>query len=742
MNGVYPLRIRILLPAFFLGISSLALYEASAARVGLILVCFGFCWGLDQALRTRVKGLAESTRRIAAGNLEARPTLSPGDDLAEVSEGIGRLASELGRQTIALRESESFSAAILHSLKENIAIIDMQGDIIVVNDAWMQFARDNDAPQWTEKGNANYLRICREASQRGDASATEALGGIESVLGGARSHFTLEYPCHSEHVKRWFLMSVSPLRTATGGAVIIHSDITLRKKAEAALQTNKARLGGIIESAMDAIISIDEQHRILLFNAAAEKMFGFSSTEMIGEPLSRLLPERVRAAHDDYIRQFGETGTTTRSMGALNAVSGLRRNGEEFPIEASISQILAGGEKLFTVIMRDITARRSLEQQFFRAQRMESLGALASGIAHDLNNVLSPITMGVQMLQMKHADEFSQKMLGVMAGNADRGAGMIKQILSFARGTGGQRLPLQTRHLIKEIIKLIRETFPKEITIQQDLGEDLWPVEGDPTRLHQVLMNLCVNARDAMPDGGTMVIRVNNTVIDEALAGTIPEAMTGNYLMISIRDSGPGIPGEIIDRIFEPFFTTKELDKGTGLGLATSHGIIKAHGGFITVESEIGNGADFRIYLPAQARMKVERNREARHKTPVGHGELILVVDDEASIREMTRSALEAFGYRVLTAADGLEAVDQIAAHINEVQLVLTDMMMPRMDGPTLIRTLRKMNPQLTILGSSGLCEEGKADEVRRLGVECILSKPYDADTLLNTVAIVIRGKE
>jgi PAS domain S-box-containing protein len=636
-----------------------------------------------------------------------------------------------------------------------------------------------------------------------------------------------------------------------------------RKQAQAALLTNEARMAGIIDSAMDAIISVDERHRIVLFNTAAEKMFAYSTEEMIGEPLSRLIPESFRAAHDEHIRRFGETGVTARVMGVLTAVSGLRRDGDVFPIEASISQIEAGGEKLFTVIMRDITARRlaaeqlneqaallnhareaiaavdttghilfwnrgaerlygwktedvmgrnidaqvfhenlaqrdearrvlfekgewtgelhqftkdgreitveshctlvrdpdgrhkstliintditekkKLEQQFLRAQRMESLGTLAGGIAHDLNNVLSPITMGVQMLQMKHSDEFSRKMLGVMAANAERGAAMIKQILSFVRGAGGERIPLQPQHLVKEVVKMMRETFPKEIEIKQQLGENLCPVEGDPTELHQVLMNLCVNARDAMPRGGVLSIRIENQAIDELSARMWPQARAGNYVAITVADTGDGISAEHLDRIFEPFFTTKEQGKGTGLGLATVHGIVKAHGGFIDVYSEVGRGTQFNIYLPAQAGLRPAEAEAAPRDTPVGDGELILVVDDEASIREMTRSALEAFGYRVLAAGDGAEAVNLYAQHSDEVQLVLTDMMMPVMDGLAMIRALQRINPRVAVIGSSGLAESGKADEARQLGVERILSKPYNAETLLKTVAQAIRKNE
>ncbi len=643
----------------------------------------------------------------------------------------------------------------------------------------------------------------------------------------------------------------------------VASDITERKRAELAMLEVKARTASIVDSAMDSIISVNEEQLIVLFNPAAEKMFGYSAAEMMGQPLERLLPTSARAAHAEYIRRFGTAGTTSRAMGALGAISGVRKNGEEFPAEAAISQMDVDGQKLYTVILRDITRRKEaekrlieqaallnhareaiivvdissntlfwntgaerlygwtaeemigrnvatelfreqqepretargvlmekgewagefqqytkdgrkiivesrlalvrdeagepksiliinaditekkkLEQQFFRAQRMESLGTLAGGIAHDLNNVLSPIAMGVQMLQMKHADEFSRKMLNVMGANAERGAAMIKQILSFARGGGGERIPLQLQHLVKDAIKLMIETFPKEIEIKQKFDQELWLVEGDSTQLHQVLMNLCVNARDAMPHGGTLSISVENQPIDELSARMWPEAKAGNYVALTVADTGEGIPAEHLDRIFDPFFTTKEPGKGTGLGLATVAGIVKAHGGFINVYSELGRGAQFKIYLPAQITLQIAHSETVERGIPAGEGELILVVDDEASIREMTRSVLEAFGYRVLSAADGAEAIGVYAQHPDEVKLVLTDMMMPLMDGLSMIRALLHINPQIKVILSSGLAEERKVAEARQLGIEHFLSKPYNTETLLKTVAQAIRKAE
>jgi CheY-like chemotaxis protein len=326
-------------------------------------------------------------------------------------------------------------------------------------------------------------------------------------------------------------------------------------------------------------------------------------------------------------------------------------------------------------------------------------------------------------------------MLQLLRVNAERGADMVKQILSFARGVEGERLALQPRHLIKEVIKILKETLPKSIEISFYIAEDLWPIIGDATQLHQVLMNLCINARDAMPHGGKLQIKAENKVIDETYAQMIAEAKAGRHVLLTIRDNGAGIAPEHLTRIFDPFFTTKEKGKGTGLGLSTVQGIVRGHGGFINVYSEVGKGTEFRIHLPAMEAGQIEQVKIVNPELPTGHGELILVVDDELAIREVTKATLEAFNYRVLTASDGTEALAIYAQHGAEIKAVLTDMMMPFLDGPATIRALQKLNPNIKIIASSGLADNGKAVEAADLGIRHFLAKPYTADRLLKLLA-------
>ncbi len=391
-------------------------------------------------------------------------------------------------------------------------------------------------------------------------------------------------------------------------------------------------------------------------------------------------------------------------------------------------------------VISDITEKKKLESQFLRAQRMESIGTLAGGIAHDLNNLLTPIMLSLQILKQKFTDEQSQKLITLLEQNSHRAAGLIKQVLSFARGIEGERNALQAAYLIYEIEKIVKETFPRDIEIKTNIPKDLWIISGDATQLHQVIMNLCVNARDAMPDGGILSISAENFFIDEDYAQMNLEAKVGSYIIISISDTGTGIPPEILNRIFEPFFTTKDQGKGTGLGLSTSLAIVKSHSGFIDVHSEIGAGTVFKVFLPAII-TEVQEAETQKPELPIGYGGLILVVEDEDSIRETTIAMLEGHGYKVLTANDGAEAVALYAQNKEKIELVLMDMMMPVMGGTACIQVLRKINPEVKIIAVSGLADKDELDQIANIHIQAFLPKPYAAERLLKTIHEVLSTK-
>jgi two-component system, cell cycle sensor histidine kinase and response regulator CckA len=390
----------------------------------------------------------------------------------------------------------------------------------------------------------------------------------------------------------------------------------------------------------------------------------------------------------------------------------------------------------------DITVRKSTEAILRRTERLESLGTLASGIAHDLNNVLTPIIGIVQLLPLKltNLDDQSKKLLQVLDQSAHRGADLVKQILSFSSGVEGKSVSTQVSRLLLEIQKIVQQTFPKNIEFSIVLPTNLWLIAADETLLHQVFMNLCVNARDAMPNGGKLSIVAENVVIDENYAQMNLDAHTGNYVAITVVDNGTGIPAHVLEHIFDPFFTTKDIGKGTGLGLSTVMGIIKNHQGFIDVYSELEQGTSFKVFLPATE--VVETTTVNRPEPLLGSGELILIVDDEVAVQEITQATLEAHGYQTITANDGIEAIALYAERKQEISVILLDMMMPLLDSTTIIRTLRKLNPQVQIIAMSGLATTELVNKTMSEGVQAFLAKPFTAPDLLNNLSLLINSSK
>ncbi|MEO6786395.1 MAG: PAS domain S-box protein [Chthoniobacteraceae bacterium] len=519
-----------------------------------------------------------------------------------------------------------------------------------------------------------------------------------------------------------------------GNLLAMVRDITERREAEAHLILQTTALN----AAANAIVITDTQGVILWVNDAFTTLTGFPREEAIGQT-----PRILKSGR--HPREFYEGMWKTILAGRVwrGNMKNKRKDGTLWDEELTITPVkdTEGRITQFIAIKQDITERKKLEQQFLRAQRMESIGTLAGGIAHDLNNVLSPIMMSLEVLRMRFPDPESTELLDVLGTSAQRGADMVRQVLSFARGVEGERMEVQLRHLVKDIVKILNDTLLKNIEIGTHVPNDLWTVTGDATQLHQVLLNLCVNARDAMPGGGTLTLSAKNLMLDANYAGMNIEAAPGPYVVLQIEDTGTGMPPEVMERIFDPFYTTKEFGKGTGLGLSTSMAIVKGHGGFIRVYSEVGRGTGFKVYLPAQTESSPADLAAAEAQMPRGNGELILVVDDEFSVLEITLRTLQAFGYRTIVARDGVEAVATYARQGTEIAAVLTDMMMPVMDGPAMIMVLQRLNPKVRIIAASGLSANENVAKASNLGVKHFLHKPYRAETMLRALKAILSEK-
>jgi len=514
-----------------------------------------------------------------------------------------------------------------------------------------------------------------------------------------------------------------------------------RQQMEKALRDTTEKLreqAEMLNQAHDSIVLSDLDGRIMYWNAGAERLYGWSAEEMIGQ----LQDDFCTPEEADLMRSIREE---TVANGAWKGEMHLaNKNGERVLIETHRTLIRdpEGKPKGSISISADITEQKRLETQLLRAQRMESIGTLAGGIAHDLNNVLGPILLSLPLLRDSLADERDRQLIDQMEATAQRGAAIVRQVLAFARGADGERSPVQIRHLIGETRKILGETFPKSIQLSFDAPRDIWLVNGDPTQIQQVLMNLCVNARDAMAEDGRLTVDAENVVIDEHYASMHVDARSGPYVVLRVTDTGCGIPESIREKIFDPFFTTKEVGKGTGLGLSTVTAIVKSHGGFVNVYSESGKGTTFKVYLPAEA-ISVEDAPEVKSRElPGGNGETILVVDDEESILRTVKRSLERHGYKVLVARDGTEALSMYVQKSAQISLVLTDMMMPVLDGAATARALRNINPKVKIIVSSGLATNGGLIKATQAGIEHFLNKPYTVEAVLKMLRQVLDEPE
>ncbi|QOV22013.1 hybrid sensor histidine kinase/response regulator [Anabaenopsis elenkinii] len=559
---------------------------------------------------------------------------------------------------------------------------------------------------------------------------------ISSLISAPHDKITNEYRLLTVNGVRWLEWNITPIVNERGDVLEFQGvgrDITQRKRGEEKIREQAA----LLDIATDAILVLDLQGKILFCNQGAEQIYSWQTQEVLGKDLRDLFNNINLLQLETSLAAVIASGSW---QGELSKVT---KSGQEIVV-ASRWRLMydpAGEPKSILVVETDITQKKQLEEKFFRAQRLESLGTLASGISHDLNNILTPILAASQLLQVRYAQdkENYQQLLAIIESNSKRGAALVKQVLSFARGFKGERTIVQLRHLISEVTYIAKQTFPKSIQFAITISEDMWAVCADATQLHQVLMNLVVNARDAMPAGGTLTISTKNMFIDQAYAHMNLDAKVGDYVVVTVADSGTGIAPEILQRIFDPFFTTKDIGKGTGLGLSTVLGIIKNHGGFINVSSTVGQGTEFHLFLPA---VEVPQSLDINNNLDIfpGQGELILFVDDEAQIREIAKIVLEKYNYRILAASNGIEAIALYAQYSQDIRAVFMDIMMPEMDGNTAIRTLQKINPKVKIIACSGTNPTVPlANDAGHTDADLVVYKPYTARDLLNSLHHVLQ---
>jgi len=527
-------------------------------------------------------------------------------------------------------------------------------------------------------------------------------------------------------------------RLARLGRVIEHAIEQCRLRHEhrtmmEALLQAEARYRGLFENAIEGIFQATPEGRLITANPALARVLGYTSTKetigMVDDILVQLCPEPARLQE---LRSGLETKGLVTGFETLATCPDGRR--PWVSLNCRIVRNSSGALHLEGTV-EDITERKKLETQLLRAQRLDGLGRLASGIAHDLNNILLPILISPGLLRERLKDDLSRDIVDSIEVSARRGADIVRQLLTFGRGSEGERVAVQLPSLVNEMLSIMRETFPKSINLRSMIPAEVWPVRGDQTQLHQVILNLCVNARDAMLGGGDLLLAVENCTVDEAMARANAGAHPGRHVMLRVADTGIGIAPEHLDKIFDPFFTTKEVGQGTGLGLSTVLGIVASHGGFIQIESIVGSGTQFRIFLPACAQLE-SIVPVVPADGPKGHGELVLLVDDERAVRHATRLILERHGYRVVEARDGEDALERFQQHGADVSVVVADLLMPRMDGVELIRQLQLLPGYCPpIVAMTGVGQSPLVARLKKLAKVPILEKPFSGEAILQAVA-------
>jgi len=540
------------------------------------------------------------------------------------------------------------------------------------------------------------------------------------------THEFAEFEEYNAALDSWLQVRAYP---AEDGLAIYMQDISERKIAEEKIREQ----ANLLDIAQDAIIVRDFEDNIVYWNNSAERIYGWKQEEAILKNASQLLNTEI----ETIARALEQVEKKGSWFGELHQVTKMQKS---VVVESRWSLVRdnQGNPKSILTINKDITDKKNIEQQFLRAQRLESVGTLSSGILHDLNNVLTPIILAVPFIREKLTDDTSQDILKTLESSAKRGEGIVRQLMSYVRGVKGDRVLLELKLLVWELLHFIAETFPPIIKVVKHCPKGIWYVVGDSTQLYQVLMNLAINARDAMPSGGTLTIDLQNVMLSEQEANLHFGAVPGMYVALSVKDTGTGIPQEMINRIFDPFFTTKAPGKGTGLGLSSALSIVKSHGGFIDVHSVVDKGTEFKVFLPAkeeEAKVEVEPD----NSVPMGHGETILVVDDEQTMQDLLRPTLEKKNFKVLTAYNGDEAITVYRQYQDTIDVVLMDMLMPKLSGLSAIPELRHINPQVKIIGMTGSMLENMSGEMNGIMKELhFLQKPFNSDAVTTMVHEVL----
>jgi len=512
---------------------------------------------------------------------------------------------------------------------------------------------------------------------------------------------------------------------------VIH-DLTERKQAEKALRDSAERIRAVVETAVDGVILIDSHGTIRMFNPACEKLFGYTAAEALGKNVKLLMPDPYQREHDSYLKNYRETGEA-RIIGIGREVTGLRKDGTTFPMDLSVGEAIQDGESIFAGIVHDLTEKQKTQEQLIQAQRMESVGQLSGGIAHDFNNLLTVIIGNAELLMESLTSQPELTKLSNMIGAAgSRGADLTQRLLAFSRQQTLEPVEIDCNHFITSMEEILHRTLREDIEVLTFLEDKLWSAFADAAQLEAAILNLAINAQDAMPRGGTLTISSANIPLDEIYQEHHPEVPPGRYVMVAVTDDGEGMRPDVVEKAFEPFFTTKEVGEGSGLGLSMIYGFIKQSNGHVSIYSEPGLGTTVRMYLPASNELPSTEDfteEELAAVTPHGSG-TVLVVEDDPFVRTFAVATVESLGYEAISATDGHDAITKLTGH-KPIDVLFSDIVMPGgLNGLDLAEKSRDLKPDIRVLLTSGYSLDTLVARGRVQADTAILQKPYQKSDL------------
>ncbi|MBL8836211.1 MAG: PAS domain S-box protein [Alphaproteobacteria bacterium] len=612
--------------------------------------------------------------------------------------------------------------AVLNTVVDGVILIDANGSVQMFNPACERLFGYAAAevigrnvkmlmPSPFHEAHDSYLDNYRQTGER------KIIGIGREVVGRRRDGTT-------------FPMDLSVGEANLGGSSvfvgIIH-DLTDRKRTELALKDGAARLRAVVDTAVDGVILIDASGSVQMFNPACERLFGYATDEVIGRNVKMLMPSPFHEAHDTYLENYRRTGER-KIIGIGREVVGQRKDGTTFPMDLSVGEATDNGQSIFVGIIHDLSDRKRTEEQLVQAQKMEAVGQLSGGIAHDFNNLLTVIVGNAELLSdtLKARPDL-KKIADTVIAAAERGAELTRRLLAFGRRQTLRPVEVDCNKLVGGMQELLRRTLREDIDVRATLETGLWSIFADAAQLESAILNLALNAQDAMPGGGALTITTSNIPLDERYHSLHPEVPSGDYVMLAVTDDGEGMPPEVRERVFEPFFTTKEVGKGSGLGLSMVYGFVKQSNGHVTIYSEQGLGTTVRLYLPASSHQAAAgRDDDAPENADVPGGKgVILVAEDDPFVRSYAVASLESLGYEVLAAVDGHEALARLSEPI-DIALLFTDVVMPGgINGWELADRAQKMRPGLKVLLTSGYAVETLASRGRLRPDMVVLNKPY-----------------